>query len=508
MAKRFPRLVAIFILWSLVCLGSAAAAPAEDRLAGIDQFIAQVMGDWQVPGLAVAVVKDGQIIFTQGFGVSQVKTGQKVTPDTIFGIGSCTKAFTATVLGTLVDQGKLNWDTPARDYIPFFKMYDEYVTAHLTLRDMLTHRTGLARYDSLLSDIPQTRKEIVDRLQYLEPNKGFRSAFEYSNIMYVVAGFLAEQVSGQTWEDLVRARILTPLNMKSTNFSPDEMQKAPDFALPYREEKGVVKQIPFAQIKAAGPAGSINSNVRDMANWLQAWLNKGQLNDKKIITEKTWQDILTPQVIASGRVEFDEKSFSAYALGWMVTTYQGRLMVTHEGEIDGFHSSVSFLPRDNIGVVVLVNKSDSCPVPGMVVYNAYDRLLGLPAAPWNQRIKQIFAFKKEAEAKQKAEKKRNRKTGTKPSHPLDAYGGTYGHPAYGFITVTPEGDRLKVTTGDKSTFLTHYHYDVFETAEEPPELAGLRLTFITGPAGDIASVSAPLEHGVKDIVLTRMTDKK
>ncbi|MBF0507616.1 MAG: serine hydrolase, partial [Deltaproteobacteria bacterium] len=240
----------------------------------------------------------GKIILSQGFGVSRVKTGQKVTPDTLFAIGSCTKAFTATALGALVDEGKLNWDTPARDYIPFFKMYDEYVTAHLTLRDMLTHRTGLARYDSLLSDIPQTRKEIVDRLQYLEPNKGFRSGFEYSNIMYVVAGFLAEQVSGKTWEDLVRARILTPLNMKSTNFSPDEMQKAPDFALPYREENDVVKQIPFAQIKAAGPAGSINSNVRDMANWLLVWLNKGQFNGKKIITEKTSQDILTPQIIA------------------------------------------------------------------------------------------------------------------------------------------------------------------------------------------------------------------
>ncbi|MBF0497280.1 MAG: serine hydrolase [Deltaproteobacteria bacterium] len=508
MARRFPRLVAIFILWSLVLLGSAAAAPTEDRLAGFDQYIAQVMKDWQVPGLAVAVVKDGKIILTQGFGVSQVKTGQKVTPDTQFAIGSCTKAFTATVLGTLVDDGKLNWDTPARDHIPFFKMYDEYVTAHLTLRDMLTHRTGLARYDSLLSDIPQTRKEIVDRLQYLEASRGFRAAFGYSNIMYVVAGYLAEQVSGQTWEDLVRTRILTPLNMKSTNFSPDEMQKAPDFARPYREEKGLVKQIPFAYIKAAGPAGSINSNVRDMANWLLVWLNKGQFNGKKIITEKALQDIITPQVIASGRMEYDEKSFSAYAFGWMVTTYQGRLMLTHEGEIDGFHSSVSFLPRDNLGVVVLVNKSDNCPVPGMVVFNVYDRLLGLPEAPWNQRIKQQFAQMQEAQAKLKSEKEKNRKTGTKPSHPLDAYGGIYAHPAYGFITVIIEGDRLKVTTGDKSTFLTHYHYDVFETAEEPLELAGLRLTFHTDPAGDIASVSAPLEHGIKDVVLTRINEKK
>ncbi|MBF0507615.1 MAG: DUF3471 domain-containing protein, partial [Deltaproteobacteria bacterium] len=208
------------------------------------------------------------------------------------------------------------------------------------------------------------------------------------------------------------------------------------------------------------------------------------------------------------RVEYDEQSFTAYALGWMVTTYQGHLIVTHDGEIDGFHSSVSFLPRDNLGVVVLVNKSDKCPVPGIVAFNAYDRLLGLPEAPWNQRLKQKFARLKEAEAKMKAEKDRNRKTGTKPSHLLDAYGGTYGHPAYGFVTVTPEGDRLKVTTGDKSTFLTHYHYDVFETAEEPPELSGLRLTFNTDPAGDIASISAPLEQGIKDIVLTRMTDKK
>src|SRR5215510_14410117 len=247
-------------------LAQDSSVPANFN--GFDGFVDQVMKDWKVPGLAVAVVKDGKMIYAKGFGYRDVKKGLKVTPDTLFAIGSCSKAFTATAMAILVDEGKLDWDKPVRNYLPDFMLHDGYTTEHIRPRDLVTHQSGLPRHDMVWYGSPLSRKEIFERLRYLEPSQPLHAKFQYNNMMFMTAGVLVERISGATWEDFVRKKILDPLEMKTSNFSVNDSRKATDFSLPYGEVKDEIKEIPFRNIDAVGPAGSINSSVNEMSRWL------------------------------------------------------------------------------------------------------------------------------------------------------------------------------------------------------------------------------------------------
>jgi len=508
MKNRLFKFVSLFIVLSLCIYPAFSAKKADPKanLKGFNEFITKTMAEWKVPGMAISIVKDGKLIFSEGFGFRDVKQGLKVTPQTLFAIGSCSKAFTAVTVGILVDEGKLDWDKPVRTYIPSFKLYDPFASERMTPRDLLCHRSGLPRHDTMWYGSSFSRKELFDRLQYLEPSKDFRAVWQYQNLMFMTAGYVVGQITGTTWEKFVAERILNPLGMKGSNFSVIESQKAPDFALPYREKENKVEQIPFRNIDEIGPAGSINSSVAEMANWVLLNLNKGKWGEKQIISEASLNQIHSPQMIIQQPLRYDEILYSSYGMGWMITPYRGHLLLAHGGGIDGFTALVSFMPRDNMGVVIMTNMSGT-PVPQIVAYNAYDRLLGLDQVPWNKRIKDELDKSKAEAEKAKKEKDKDRKLNTKPSHPLEDYTGDFEHPGYGVISVVKEGEGLKATYNALSSSLNHYHYDIFELRNELRDITQ-KATFFTDTKGNISGLSIQMEPAAKEAMFTRMPEKK
>ncbi len=508
MKKRIIQVFCILIILSLLSSTPFSAEKKTQKvdLKGFETFVTKTMEEWKVPGLGISIVKDGKVIFSKGFGFRDVKKGLKVTPRTLFAIGSCSKAFTAATMGILVDKGKLEWDKPVREYFPSFKLKDPFATEGMTPRDLVCHRSGLPRHDLMWYGSSATRKELFDRLQYLEPTKDFRAIFQYQNLMFMTAGYLVGKVAGTTWEKFVQNRIFGPLGMNDSNFSVEDSKKAPDFALPYAEKKDKVIEIPFRNIDTMGPAGSINSNVIDMAGWLLLNLNKGKFGEKQIISEESLKEIHSPQMISSKSFKYDESFYSTYGMGWGITAYRGHLLVSHGGGIDGFTANVTFMPRDNIGMVIFTNMGGT-PLPGIVAYNAFDRLLGLDQIPWNKRIMDQRNKAKEEAEKAKKEKDKDRKLNTKPSHSLKDYAGDYEHPGYGVLAIKKEGDRLKGVFNSISFDVKHYHYDIFEMSNEEFDLAE-KASFFTDTKGNISSLSVQLEDSVEAIVFTKMPEKK
>ncbi len=480
--------------------------PAPTGLNGLDGFVEEVMKEWKVPGLAVGIVKDGKLVHAKGYGLRDMSQGLKVTPDTLFAIGSCSKAFTATALAMLVEDGKLDWDKPVIDYLPNFRLYDSYATAHLRVRDLVTHQSGLPRHDMVWYGSPLSRAELFERLRHLEPSRPLHSQYQYNNLMFMAAGVLIERVSGITWEEFVRRRILEPLSMKTSNFSVKDSQKHADFSLPYQELKGEVKLIPFRNIDAIGPAGSINSSVNEMAQWLLLQLGKGTVSGRKVIAEKNLAEVHTPQIVAGGDLKYDESFYSSYAIGWGVTSYRGHVALAHGGGIDGFTSAVRFLPKDQLGVVVLTNSSS--PASGLIALNVVDRMLNLSEVPWLQRTKEDAAKGRETQAKARAEDEAKRRKDAPPTHPLKDYTGQFDHPGYQTLTITQEGDQLKYDLHSITGELKHYHFDIFQGVEGAPGLGGTKVTFLINKAGEIDRVSIPLESSVKEIIFTRKTAKR
>lgn len=508
MKKRIAQAFCLLIVLSLLISTPFSAEKKTQKvdLKGFDTFVTKTMEEWKVPGLGISIVKDGKVIFSKGFGFRDVKKGLKVTPKTLFAIGSCSKTFTAATMGILVDKGKLEWDKPVREYLPSFKLKDPFATEGMTPRDLVCHRSGLPRHDLMWYGSSATRKELFDRLQYLEPSRDFRMTFQYQNLMFMTAGYMVGKVAETTWEKFVQNHIFGPLGMNNSNFSVEDSKKAPDFALPYTEKEDKVIEIPFRNIDTVGPAGSINSNVIDMASWLLLNLNKGKFGEKQIISEESLREIHSPQMISSKSYKYDESFYSTYGMGWGITAYRGHLMVSHGGGIDGFTASVNFMPRDNIGMVIFTNMGGT-PLPGIVAYNAYDRLLGLDQIPWNKRIKDQRDKAKEEAEKAKKEKDKDRKLNTKPSHPLGDYAGDYEHPGYGVLAVKKEGDRLKGVFNSISFDMKHYHYDIFEMSNENFDMTE-KASFFTDNKGNISSLSVQLEDSVEAIVFTKMPEKK
>ena len=504
------RWITIFCLLFLVFLFLYSPLTAKKKdpkalLKGFDRFITNTKQEWKVPGLAVAIIKDGTLIFSRGFGYRDVKKDLEVTPHTLFAIGSCTKAFTAVTMGILVDEGKLSWDEPVREYLPTFKLKDSYATEKMTPRDLVCHRSGLPRHDMMWYNSSASRRELFDRLQYLEPNKDLRTVFQYQNLMFMTAGYLVGNIAGASWERFVQNRIFIPLGMTSSNFSVNNSQKSKNFALPYLEKDNKVIEIPFRNIDTVGPAGSINSSVMDMANWLLLNLNKGKIGDQQVISEANLTEIHSPQMLSSKSYEYDEIFYSMYGMGWSITNYRGHLLRHHGGGIDGFTALVSLMPKDNMGIVILTNLSGT-PLPQIIAYNAYDRLLGLGQTPWNKRIREKVDKAKEEANKAKKEKDKDRKLNTKPSHSLEDYAGDYEHPGYGVVSIKKEGEQLKGIFNSIPLTMKHYHYDIFDFHNELLDTP-MKVSFFTDARGNIGSLSVQLEPAVKDIIFTRMPEK-
>lgn len=478
-------------------------------LQGFDDVVRTVMQDWKVKGLAIAIIKDNETIYEQGFGLRDEVENLPVTAQTLFPIASCTKAFTTAAMSLLVDQGKLDWDTPVRAYIPSFKLYDQFATEHITPRDLVSHRTGLPRHDLVwYNNTTATRCDLFERLQYLEPTKDIRSLWQYQNLMYMAAGYLVEIISGQTWEAFVQQNLFQSLEMKQSNF--DIMQtsrESSDYSHPYKEIQDEIKEIPFNGAMAAiGPAGSMVSNVAEMSHWLLMHLNQGKYKEVQIISEAQVQQMHTPQMVIPEMSQYPEMPYESYAMGWSVQPYRGYPMISHGGDIDGFRAQVSLFPTEHIGIVVLSNLGQ-LNIPGILTYSAFERLTGLDETPWNERFKKEHRSFKEATSKGEQQSKAKQRMGNGPSHTLADYTGEFEHPGYGMLSVTLKENALQGVFNDIVFPIRPYHYDIFEFVIERIEEV-MKVSFLTNIKGDVDTLIVPFEPTGNEIVFKRVPSKE
>lgn len=489
--------------------GEDPVAKVRRALEGFDEIVAKGLAQMKVPGAAVAVVKDQEVVLAKGYGLRDLESKLPMTADTLMAIGSSSKAFTAYTLGALVDQGKVEWDKPVRTYIPWFRLYDASAGERLTPRDLVTHRSGLPRHDLVwYNNKTATREQLVRRLAHLPPTADLRERWQYNNLMFLTAGYLVETMTGRSWEESVRALVFGPLGMSRSNFSVLESQKDKDFALPYAERDGKLTKIPFRDITLVGPAGSINSSANEMARWVTVHVNAGKLGDTQVIGAATLADLHTPYMTTGGVSTRPDITAPDYALGWMVDSYRGHRRVHHGGNIDGFSALVSFLPNDGIGFVVLTNKNGT-GLPELLVRTAADRILGLEAVDWiGDAAKQQAAG--EAIGKKAEEKKATRRRpGTAPAHRLEEYAGDYGHPGYGDLEVTLAGGKLGFTYNGIATPLGHWHYETFNGGKaDDPTFADMKLTFRTDVNGNVAGVAVPLEPTIDDVYFAKKPDAR
>lgn len=482
-------------------------AEVNKQLEGFEEFVEKMLQEWKVQGCAVAIIQNGEILLSKGFRQRNAAEGLEVTPETLFPIASCTKAFTATSIALLADEGKLDWDTPVRTYLPSFRMFDSFATERMTPRDLVTHRSGLPRHDLMWYNSSRTRKELFERLQYLEPSKDLRTLWQYQNLMYMTAGYLVGEVAGMSWEEFVRQRIFTPLGMTNSLFDIDEAKELPNCSRPYIERKDEVKEIPYYAAQGAiAPAGAIVSSISDMSKWVLLHANKGKVGDVQLVSEGQMMQMHAPQMVMPEDHKYAELGNPTYGMGWFIHSYRGHTMVEHGGNIDGFSSLVTLLPQQNAGIVVLSNMNGS-PLPTLLTYNICDRLLGLEETGWNERFRKEHNEFKAAEALGKEKSSSDRVQDTAPSHPLAAYAGDFEHPGYGTLSITLDGEQLKAIYNSMEFTLEHYHYDIFEAHLERFDIS-LKLSFTMNSKGDIEAISVPLEPMVSDIVFKRVPGKK
>jgi CubicO group peptidase (beta-lactamase class C family) len=477
----------------------AAAAPAADAgatpLAGLDAFVEEAMEAWRVPGLAIAVVRDGEVILARGYGVRRQGDPARVDADTLFAIGSSSKAFTAACVAFLVDDKKVEWDDPVTQHLPGFQLHDPYATRELTVRDLLTHRSGLARGDQLWYGSGFDRAEILERVRHLEPSWSFRSRFGYQNLMFLAAGELYAAVAGESWDDCVERRVFAPLQMKRSVTSVDPLPKIDNVATPHDEIDGTVEPVAWRDLDNVAPAGSINSSVREMAAWVELQLDGGRADGgRRVLSEEAVTEMHTPQMVirkeGSWALYFPASRLITYGLGWFVTDYRGEVVVEHGGSIDGMRALVSTIPERDLGLVVLTNRGGQL-LPEVVRYRVYDLLLGLEPEDWSTELLAATKKARDEEEEARAKRERERVADTRPSRALADYAGAYEHPLYGRATVTASGKGLTIERGEFSGDLAHWHFDTFEVRWRDRRMGKPLLSFELDTAGKPVELAIP-----------------
>lgn len=496
------------LVFALLLGGSVpAASQGPPSLESIHPAIEEGLRAWQVPGLALAVVRDGKIVLARGYGVANLRTREPVTPDTQFYTGSATKSFTATLAAMVVAEGKAAWDRPVREWAAGFRMFDPVATERVTLRDLLSHRTGLPRLDFLKVNAPGRRTDLVDRIRYFEPTIDFRSGFQYSNEAVTVAGDLLARADGTTWEDMVRRRILRPLGMSRSTVSVDEMRSLGEYASPYIVRQHEPEEMAFYDVgELRGPAGGLISSVNDLSKWLLFNMSEGRSNGVSILDAQALAELWVPRVPVTRRApRFPELSHQSYALGWIIDAYRGSLRISHPGNLYGFTSAVSFLPREKIGVAVLANLNGT-PLPQIVERLVYDTLLGLPQIDWSGRLEEEEARLRAAVASRPSSDPARRPEAP-PSRPLASFEGTYGCPGYGTLQVQRRGEGLAVVVRSGTFPLRHHNEDTFEFFH-PVEGQSWLLAFRRDSSGGIAAVAIDGGQGSPEILMTRAAAQK
>jgi CubicO group peptidase (beta-lactamase class C family) len=525
-----PRRLAIVVFLGILsgCVWAQSSAPVGpiSPPPDLDTYIANSMKTFNVPGMAVAIVKDHKVVVAKGYGVRKLGDPTAVDEHTMFGIGSNTKAFTTAALAGLVDAGKLSWDDPVYQRLPGFVMYDPYVSHEMTIRDLLTHRSGMGLGEGDLLFWPQssyTRDEIIYKLRFMKPASSFRSHYAYDNLLYMTAGQIIPAVTGVSWDDFIRQHIFAPLGMNNSDVSNAAFKPGDDYAFPHERVDGKLQVIPFEVLDNVGPAGSINSCAADMAKWMQLQLNRGRFVDRegRLFSEQQAKEMWSPQTILPigdppAPLGGLRANFADYGLGWVLRDYHGRKLVGHTGGVAGFVSRVMLVPEQNLGVVILTNAEEGGAFDA-ILYHVLDHYFGLPPSDWIAAFKSADDTEKNEAAEAMKQAEAARAADSKPSLPLEKYAGRYNDAWYGSITIRKENGGLVITFDHTPSMigdLQHWQYNTFKAHWRVRTIEDAFVTFSLKPDGGIegarmAAVSplADFSFDYQDLLL-RPTDNK
>lgn len=482
----------------LLLLCTRAVAATDTRT--IDRVMTEAMAAWKIPGAAVVVVKDDRVVHVKGYGVKEIGSSDAVTADTLFQLASTTKAFTTTAMAILVDEKKMTWDDPVRKHVDYFRLADPCADLQVTLRDIVSHRTGLRRHDELWDNTPLTRADVVRRIGSVKLTKPFRSTYQYQNIMFITAGEAIAAASGTSWDDFVRTRLFEPLGMTRTRIAFADWHRA-DHASGHRydDKKDQVSPRTAIDDTNVGAAGAIKSTARDMGQWLRLQLGNGMIDGKRVVSAEALGETKMPQTVirleGSGQEANPESTMQAYGLGWVIQDYRGDPLVSHAGALNGFRAHVDLLPRQNAGFAVLINVGRSFAATALR-NTLTDLLLNKPSRDWNAYYMALEKKGREKSAAEKREREAKRHQGTRPSRELAAYAGTYEHPAYGSATVVLEKEKLVVRWNHLALPLEHVHFDTFSAVSEADEVDEA-VTFRLNAKGDVSEMTLFGEAFVK-----------
>jgi CubicO group peptidase (beta-lactamase class C family) len=502
-----------FVLFTVTTIAQKNPAAADRRLAGLDAELQKLLSAWTASGFAVAIVEKDEVIYSRGFGYRDYENKLPVTPTTQFAIGSCSKAFTCGLLGILREEKKLSFDDSPITYVPELRFKTDDLNALVKIKDIMTHRTGLPRHDFSWYLFPtHSRDSLLLRIPHQEPFAKVRETWYYNNFMFLTQGVIAEKITGKSWEENIESRFFKPLDMSQSTTVIGGLKNGSESAIGYEvKNKTQISRMDYYNIAAMGPAGSINSSVNEMANWLITWIKGGTYKGKQILPAAYVKEAMGSHMVINSNVpdpEIPDVNMSNYGYGWFITSYKGHYRVEHGGNIDGFSASACFFPSDSLGIVVLVNQNSSV-LPSLIRNTISDRLLGVRATDWNAYYKKRRAEAEKQQETAKATMRSEQKKNTRPSHSLYEYTGTYHHPGYGTMDLTVERDSLFMKTPLETAWLKHYHYDVFipyakeKNRIDTAQHSNLRFNFKTRDDGEVGSVHVRFEPAVDPLEFKR-----
>jgi CubicO group peptidase (beta-lactamase class C family) len=470
-------------------------------LGDLERYMETLVRDWHVPGLGLSIVRNDEVVLTQGYGHRDVANARPFTSSTLFPIASNTKLFTAVAAGLLVERGLLSFDEPIRHAVPSLRFYDQSLDAAVTLRDMLGHKTGVPRYDMIWYESNYSTKDLFDRIRFMKPIAPIRSRLIYNNMMYEAVGHIIELISGKPWQQFIRDEILVPLGMHRTLFTYGDAKADDhgDYALPFSERRDSNEfwQPPAPKDDECSPAGSIFASLNDIARWSIMLMNNGLIDGKQVIPESVLKATLAPGLPwpteMSDVFGFKTDLNGIYGMGRMTAAFRGHLMTSHGGTLRAFHSQVSYLPEEKIGVSVFVIGDHCAPLSNAIGFDIYSRALGLKETDWTARL---LDFRRKAKATMREARERavpRAVPNTQPSHDLADYVGSYEHPAYGTLDIAIDGTQLQFAFRRVKLPLNHFHYDRFDTANDETNGAW-SVSFLTSMLGDIDRAAIQLDQ--------------